>query len=85
MPFGIPSEDFHGGFGIPHEEECASVMVYDSMAQEVKEIKESVYENVIFGLNDLLGGIAAQGGLLEDELDKWCELMKKFREAKGFE
>lgn len=19
MPFGIPSEDFHGGFGLPHE------------------------------------------------------------------
>ena len=26
MPFGIPSEDFHGGFGLPHDddyiEEC---------------------------------------------------------------
>lgn len=21
MPFGIPSEDFHGGFGIPNEDE----------------------------------------------------------------
>lgn len=21
MPFGIPSEDFHGGFGIPEQEE----------------------------------------------------------------
>ena len=54
-------------------------------ATATKEVKEEVYEDVIFGLNDLLGGIAAQGGLLEDELDKWCELMKKFREAKGFE
>lgn len=21
MPFGIPSEDFHGGFGLPHEDD----------------------------------------------------------------
>lgn len=21
MPFGIPSEDFHGGFGLPHDED----------------------------------------------------------------
>jgi hypothetical protein len=21
MPFGIPSEDFHGGFGIPHDDD----------------------------------------------------------------
>jgi hypothetical protein len=20
MPFGIPSEDFHGGFGLPHDD-----------------------------------------------------------------
>ena len=80
MPFGIPSEDFHGGFGLYHYEE-----VYDSMAQTVKEIKEEVYEDIIFGLNDLLGGMAAQGCMLDDELDRWCELMKKFREAKGFE
>jgi hypothetical protein len=23
MPFGIPSEDFHGGFGLPHEDDEA--------------------------------------------------------------
>ena len=85
MPFGIPSEDFHGGFGIPHDEECGNSMVYDSMVQTVKEVKEEVYEDIIFGLNDLLGGMAAQGCMLDDELDRWCELMKKFREAKGFE
>jgi hypothetical protein len=21
MPFGIPSEDFHGGFGLPHDDD----------------------------------------------------------------
>lgn len=80
MPFGIPSEDFHGGFGIYNYD-----VVYDSMAQTVKEVKEEVYEDVIFGLNELLGGMADQGCMLDDELDRWCELMKKFREAKGFE
>ena len=48
-------------------------------------MKEHVYEEVIFGLNDLLGGMAMQGCMLEDELEIWAELMKKFREAKGFE
>ena len=27
MPFGIPSEDFHGGFGIPHDDEIEPVAV----------------------------------------------------------
>ena len=80
MPFGIPSEDFHGGFGIYNYD-----VVYDSMAQTVKEVKEEVYEDVIFGLNELLGGMADQGCMLDDELEIWAELMKKFREAKGFE
>jgi hypothetical protein len=31
MPFGIPSEDFHGGFGIPEDEE------YESAAEEAHD------------------------------------------------
>ena len=85
MSFGVPSEDFHGGFGIYHYEVGGDSMVYDPMAQTVKEVKEEVYEDIIFGLNDILGCMADQGCMLDDELDKWCELMKKFREAKGFE
>ena len=27
MPFGIPSEDFHGGFGLPHDYENEPVAV----------------------------------------------------------
>ena len=89
MPFGIPSEDFHGGFGIPHEEESD----YDRIKREYVEHytddyispKEEIYEDVIFGLNELLGGMADQGCMLDDELDRWCELMRKFRKAKGFE
>ena len=26
MPFGIPSEDFHGGFGLPHDDEIPYVV-----------------------------------------------------------
>lgn len=85
MPFGIPSEDFHGGFGIPHEEGRGNGMVYDSMAQTVKEVKEEVYEDIIFDLNDILCSLADQGCMLDEELDRWCEVMKKFREVKGFE
>ena len=55
---------------------------YTAMANQKKE---EVYEDVIFGLNELLSGMADQGCMLDDELDRWCELMKKFREAKGFE
>ena len=28
MPFGIPSEDFHGGFGIPYVEEMENIANY---------------------------------------------------------
>ena len=27
MPFGIPSEDFHGGFGLPHDDDYEPVAV----------------------------------------------------------
>lgn len=27
MPFGIPSEDFHGGFGLPHDNDEPVVVV----------------------------------------------------------
>lgn len=82
MPFGIPSEDFHGGFGIPHEEERGNDMVYDSMAQTVKEVKEEVYEKVILGLNNILIMLNDQGCLLDEDLCAWLGLMQKYMEAK---
>lgn len=82
MPFGIPSEDFHGGFGIPHEEECSNGMVYDSMAQTIKEVKEEVYERVILGLNNILLMLDDQGCLLDEDLCVWRGLMQKYMEAK---
>lgn len=35
MPFGIPSEDFHGGFGIPDEDE------------EIKLVEEDKQEDLL--------------------------------------
>lgn len=35
MPFGIPSEDFHGGFGLPEDEVC--VINYDDTDGEVDD------------------------------------------------
>ena len=35
MPFGIPSEDFHGGFGIPEDEVC--VINYDDTDGDVSD------------------------------------------------
>ena len=35
MPFGIPSEDFHGGFGIPEDEIC--VINYDDTDGEAEQ------------------------------------------------
>ena len=34
MPFGIPSEDFHGGFGIPYDEETVSVIKFPTATKE---------------------------------------------------
>lgn len=43
MPFGIPSEDFHGGFGLPHDEDN----VIDIRTKEQKRldaIKQDDYD-----------------------------------------
>lgn len=55
---------------------------YTAMADQKKE---EVYEDIIFDLNDILCSLADQGCMLDEELDRWCEVMKRFREIKGFE
>lgn len=41
MPFGIPSEDFHGGFGIPENEvEC----VEENRTEQVRLITRALIE-----------------------------------------
>ena len=35
MPFGIPSEDFHGGFGLPHDDDYMEESIYSPKKTEV--------------------------------------------------
>lgn len=37
MPFGIPSEDFHGGFGIPHDNDEIEPVAEVKLTAEIKE------------------------------------------------
>ena len=37
MPFGIPSEDFCGGFGLPHDDDDDYVINYDDTDGEVSD------------------------------------------------
>lgn len=41
MPFGIPSEDFHGGFGLPHDEDN----VIDVRTKEQKRLDAIEQDN----------------------------------------
>lgn len=34
MPFGIPSEDFHGGFGLPHDDEFVATINFPTTTKE---------------------------------------------------
>ena len=49
MPFGIPSEDFHGGFGLPHEDD------EPEYKQEFRSVETQVTLNIINRIfNDVL-------------------------------
>ena len=56
MPFGIPSEDFHGGFGIPDDAE------YESAAEEA-------HDNLIRSLVEAGGEIREAKELLVRSLE----------------
>lgn len=47
MPFGIPSEDFHGGFGLPEvrnieQEPDEAQVAYDNLARELMEAEDTI-------------------------------------------
>lgn len=55
MPFGIPSEDFHGGFGLPHDEDDMVILdVDDTDGTEAEEMSE---KNELHELLDKISGI----------------------------
>lgn len=39
MPFGIPSEDFHGGFGLPHDE-----VIHDADQEACDNLTRDLWE-----------------------------------------
>lgn len=67
MPFGIPSEDFHGGFGIPEDEVC--VFNYDDTDGD---LTDEEYEAIVEEANDnLVRALIEAGGEIDSlENDK---------------
>ena len=71
MPFGIPSEDFHGGFGIPEDEIC--IINYDDTDGDVSDEE---YEAAAQEAHDeLIRSLVEAGGEIR-------ELKKTLREVK---
>lgn len=72
MPFGIPSEDFHGGFGIPEDEVC--VINYDDTDgdltdEEYEAIAEEANDNMVRALIEAGGEINEARELLARSLE----------------
>lgn len=72
MPFGIPSEDFCGGFGIPEDEVC--VINYDDTDgdisdEEYEAIAEEANDNLVRALIEAGGEINEARELLTRSLE----------------
>ena len=72
MPFGIPSEDFHGGFGIPEDE--IWVANYDDTDgdltdEEYEAIAEEANDNMVRALIEAGGEINEARELLTRSLE----------------
>lgn len=72
MPFGIPSEDFHGGFGIPEDE--IWVANYDDTDgdltdEEYEAIAEEANDNMVRALIEMGGEINEARELLARSLE----------------
>lgn len=72
MPFGIPSEDFHGGFGIPEDEIC--VINYDDTDgdvsdEECENAAQEAHDELIRSLIEAGGEIRELKAMLHDAKD----------------
>ena len=72
MPFGIPSEDFHGGFGIPEDEDW--VANYDDTNGDVSDAEyesaaEEAHDNLVRSLIEAGGEIREARELLTRSLE----------------
>ena len=73
MPFGIPSEDFHGGFGIPEDEVC--VINYDDTDgdlsdEEYEAAAQEAHDELVRSLIEAGGEIREAKTLLVRALDQ---------------
>jgi hypothetical protein len=77
MPFGIPSKDFHGGFGLPHDDDYdpytgkyAFVSPDDDLTDEEYEaIAEEANDNLVRALIEAGGEINEARELLARSLE----------------
>ena len=72
MPFGIPTEYYHGGFGLPNVEEC--VINYDDTDgdvsdEEYESAAEEAHDNLIRSLAEAGGEIREAKELLIRSLE----------------
>ena len=66
MPFGIPSEDFHGGFGLPHDDDVSD--------EELEAAAEDAY-------NELVRSLIEAGGEIRELKDEKRRLVCTLKEA----
>ena len=72
MPFGIPSEDFHGGFGLPHDDDY--VVNYDDTDgdvsdEEYESAAEEAHDNLVRSLIEAGGEIRELKEMLHEVKD----------------
>ena len=63
MPFGIPSEDFHGGFGIPDDNEVHAVYYDDTDGDLTDEEYEAIAEEAN---DDMVRALIEAGGEINE-------------------
>lgn len=76
MPFGIPSEDFHGGFGLPRDDDYdpytgkyAFTSPDDADDKEYEAAAQEAHDNLIRSLIEAGGEIRELKAILRDAKD----------------
>ena len=85
MPFGIPSEDFHGGFGLPHDED--NVIDVRTKEQKRLDAKAMKFNDLEFDEGEVIQALRDAGieiytpedaeynnyPTIKELADQWCE------------
>ena len=84
MPFGIPSEDFHGGFGLPHDDDSTDDNFTD---EEYNQIAEDSYNEKVHALIEASAEINELRGdckkMLDTLMRTYIALEVALRDYKG--